>query len=86
MRVGVCQSRKEYLAVCLDRLTRNSKKGTNQNKKKCTFEKDWAAGWAGENRFRCTLDGRGDGRRTWNSGSASRSSVNTKLIIHQSID
>jgi hypothetical protein len=29
-----------------------------------TFERKWAAGGAGENRFRCTLDGRGDARRT----------------------
>jgi hypothetical protein len=29
-----------------------------------TFEREWAAGGAGENRFRCTLDGRGDARRT----------------------
>lgn len=35
-----------------------------KKKRCCTFEREWVAVGAGENRFRCTLDGRGDARRT----------------------
>lgn len=40
-----------------------------------TFQRRWAALGAGENRSRCTLDGRDDVRHTWSSDSVSRSSA-----------
>ena len=49
------------MEILFTRFISNQKK---RERESLTFEIEWAAVRAGENRFRCTLDGRGDARRT----------------------
>lgn len=54
-----------FLIYVGEPMHKEKESGKSKKKKRCcTFEREWVAVGAGENRFRCTLDGRGDARRT----------------------